>query len=192
MPSLEPTLAPGEPRAGGQARRAALASVASRLPEQVIPSSRIAERLGVSEDWILARTGVRERRILAEDDRLDELATEAGRLALERAEVDPGALDLVVVATVAADEVLPNAAPLVAEALGAHGAGAFDIGAACTGFLSGLAVAAAQVESGRIDHALVIGAEVLSRLTNRDDRSTAALFADGAGAAVVGPAMNGG
>src|SRR4051794_6893180 len=191
MPSVEPTLAP-ESQAGGEGRRAALASIASCLPEGVVPSSRIAERLGVSEDWILARTGVRERRILAEDDRLDELATEAGRLALERAEVDPAALDLVVVATVAADEVLPNAAPLVAEALGAHGAGAFDIGAACTGFLSGLAVAAAQVESGRVDHALVIGAEVLSRLTNRDDRSTAALFADGAGAAIVGPAMNGG
>ncbi|MFN2617480.1 MAG: beta-ketoacyl-ACP synthase 3 [Thermoleophilaceae bacterium] len=191
MPSVEPTLAP-QSAAGAEVRRAALASIASCVPEGVVPSSRIAERLGVSEDWILARTGVRERHVAADGERLDALAAEAGRLALERAKVDPADLDLVVVATVAADDLLPNAAPLVAQALGAHGAGAFDLGAACTGFLSGLAVAAAQVESGRVGHALVIGAEVLSRLTNRDDRSTAALFADGAGAAVVGPAANGG
>jgi 3-oxoacyl-[acyl-carrier-protein] synthase III len=191
MPSAEPTLAP-ESRRGGQGRRAALTSVASCVPEGVVPSARIAERLGVSEDWILARTGVRERRIAADDQRLDALATEAGRLALERAEVDPTALDLVIVATVAADELTPNAGPLVAHALGARRAGAFDVGAACTGFLSGLAVAAAQVESGRVDQALVIGADLLSRLTDRDDRSTAALFADGAGAAVVGPAPDGG
>jgi 3-oxoacyl-[acyl-carrier-protein] synthase-3 len=191
MPSAEPTLAP-DGAALHEARRAGLASVASCVPEGVVPSSRIAERLGVSEDWIVARTGVRERHIAADDERLDALAAKAGRLALERAELDPAALDLVVVATVAADDVLPNAAPLVAQALGAHSAGAFDLGAACTGFLSGLAVAAAQVESGRAEHVLVIGAELLSRLTNRDDRSTAALFADGAGAAVVGPATNGG
>jgi 3-oxoacyl-[acyl-carrier-protein] synthase-3 len=190
MRSVEHTLAPATP-AAGRGRGAVLASVAGCMPEGVVPSARIAERLGVSEDWILARTGVRERRIAAAEERLDALATEAGRAALERAEVDPAVLDLVVVATVAADELTPNAAPLVAHALGARRAGAFDVGAACTGFLAGLAVAAAQVEAGRADSCLVIGADLLSRLTDRDDRSTAALFADGAGTAVIGTARDG-
>ena len=92
------------------------------------------------------------------------------------------------VATVGADELLPNAAPLVALDLGAHRAGAMDVGAACTGFLSALSLAAAQVESGRCEHVLVIGADVLSRFIDKTDRGTAALFADGAGAAVVGAA----
>src|SRR5436190_7123370 len=144
MPSAERTQAPRRSAEPGRARHAALASVASCVPEQVVPSARIAERLGVSEDWILARTGVRERRIAADDERLDAFASEAGRTALEHAGLGPGSIDLVLVATVAADELLPNTAPLVAEALGARSAGAFDIGAACTGFLSGLAVAAAQ------------------------------------------------
>jgi 3-oxoacyl-[acyl-carrier-protein] synthase-3 len=104
---------------------------------------------------------------------------------LDEAGLDPGELDLVLVATVAADELLPNAAPLVARDLGAHRAGAMDVGAACTGFLSGLSLAAAQVEGGRCDNVLVIGADVLSRFTDPTDRGTAALFADGAGASVV-------
>ena len=102
------------------------------------------------------------------------------------------AVDLVLVATVGADELLPNAAPLVALDLGAHRAGAMDVGAACTGFLSALSLAAAQVESGRCEHVLVIGADVLSRFIDKADRGTAALFADGAGAAVVGAANGGG
>jgi 3-oxoacyl-[acyl-carrier-protein] synthase-3 len=91
----------------------------------------------------------------------------------------------VLVATTTADEVLPNAAPLVAHALGACSAGAFDVGAACTGFLSGLAIGAAQIESGRADHVLLIGADTMSRITDPDCRQTAPLFADGAGAAVL-------
>jgi 3-oxoacyl-[acyl-carrier-protein] synthase-3 len=98
----------------------------------------------------------------------------------------------VLVATVAPDELSPNTAPLVAHELGAHRAGAMDVGAACTGFLSALALAAAQVEGGRCDQALVIGADVLSRFTDPTDRGTAALFADGAGASVVGPANGNG
>jgi 3-oxoacyl-[acyl-carrier-protein] synthase III len=99
-------------------------------------------------------------------------------------------VDLVLVATVAADEILPNAAPLVARELGATRAGAMDVGAACTGFLSALALAAAQVEGGRSENVLVIGADVLSRFTDKTDRGTAALFADGAGAGLVAPAAD--
>src|SRR5207245_2290882 len=96
-------------------------------------------------------------------------------------------LDLVLVATMTQDDLTPNAAPLVAHALGAAAAGAIDVGAACTAFLSALALAAAQVETGRARYVLVIGADLISRITDHDDKRTAALFADGAGAVVVGP-----
>jgi 3-oxoacyl-[acyl-carrier-protein] synthase-3 len=161
------------------------------VPDNVVTNATVAEGAGVTEQWIVHRTGVHERRHVAAGERLQDLATAAGRQALEEAGVDPGDLDLVLVATVGADELLPNAAPLVALDLGAHRAGAMDLGAACTGFLSALSLAAAQVECGRCEHVLVIGADVLSRFTDKADRGTAALFADGAGAAVVGPADGG-
>jgi 3-oxoacyl-[acyl-carrier-protein] synthase III len=173
-------------------RAAALASVAMAVPDRVVGNDVIAEGAGVTEQWIVHRTGVRERRFIRDGERLDDLATAAGRQALEEAGVDAADLDLVLVATVAPDELSPNTAPLVAHELGAHRAGAMDVGAACTGFLSALALAAAQVEGGRCDQALVIGADVLSRFTDPTDRGTAALFADGAGATVVGPANGNG
>jgi 3-oxoacyl-[acyl-carrier-protein] synthase-3 len=175
-----------------QLRTAAIASIARALPERVVGNDEIAAAAGVSDDWIVARTGVRERRIAGPGERLSELAADAGRQALERAGVEAGDLDLVLVATMLPDELTPNAAPLVAHELGATRAGALDVGAACTGFLSALALASAQVETRRADRVLVIGADLLSRITDPSDRGTAALFADGAGAAVVGPASNGG
>jgi 3-oxoacyl-[acyl-carrier-protein] synthase-3 len=162
------------------------------VPERVVPNSEIAERAGVTEQWIVHRTGVRERRHVREDETLTGLAVDAGRQALDEAGVEAHELDLVLVATMAADELTPNAAPLVAHELGAHKAGAMDVGAACTGFLSGLSLAAAQVEGGRCERVLLIGADVLSRITDPSDRGTAALFADGAGAGVVAPANGAG
>jgi 3-oxoacyl-[acyl-carrier-protein] synthase-3 len=176
---------------GRATRPATIASVAMTVPDNVVTNATVAERAGVTEQWIVHRTGVHERRHVAQGQRLQELATAAGREALEQAGVAAEDVDLVLVATVGADELLPNAAPLVALDLGASRAGAMDVGAACTGFLSGLSLAAAQVESGRCDHVLVIGADVLSRFTDKTDRGTAALFADGAGAAVVSPAGDG-
>jgi 3-oxoacyl-[acyl-carrier-protein] synthase III len=168
-------------------RAAALASVAMAVPDRVVTNATVAERAGVTEDWILHRTGVHERRHVSEGERLQDLATAAGREALEQAGVEAEDVDLVLVATLAADELTPNAAPLVAHDLGATRAGAMDVGAACTGFLSALALATAQVEGGRCDNVLLIGADVLSRFTDSSDRGTAALFADGAGAALVAP-----
>jgi 3-oxoacyl-[acyl-carrier-protein] synthase-3 len=164
---------------------AAIASVAVSLPEQVVPNAVVAERFGVDESWIERRTGIRERRIATDAERLDEHSTIAAQQALELAGVKAADLDMVLVATTTADEVLPNAAPLVAHRLGAGRAGAFDIGAACTGFLSALAVGAAQIEAGRAQAVLVVGADFMSRITNPDDRPTAAVFADGAGASVL-------
>jgi 3-oxoacyl-[acyl-carrier-protein] synthase-3 len=175
----------------GTARGAAIHGIGAALPERVVANSEIAARAGVSEEWIVARTGVRERRHVGEGERLDALATEAGRRALESAGIEADDLDLILVATMSADELTPNAAPLVAHELGAPRAGALDVGAACTGFLGALGLASAQIESGRAERVLVIGADVLSRLIDPSDRGTAALFADGAGAAVVAPSSDG-
>jgi len=171
--------------------RATIHGIGSALPERVVGNAEVAARAGVSEDWIVARTGVRERRIAAPDERLEAYAAEAGQRALEDAGLDAAELDLVLVATMSADEVAPNAAPLVAHRLGTTRAGALDVGAACTGFLGALGLASAQIEAGRLERVLVIGADLLSRLTDRQDRGTAALFADGAGAAVLAPSVNG-
>jgi 3-oxoacyl-[acyl-carrier-protein] synthase-3 len=172
-------------------RPAAIVSLAMAVPDQVVSNATVAEGAGVTEQWIVHRTGVHERRHMSEGGRLQDLATAAGRRALDEAGLSASEIDLVLVATVGADELLPNAAPLVALDLGAHRAGAMDVGAACTGFLSALSLAAAQVECGRCEHVLVIGADFLSRFTDPSDRGTAALFADGAGAVVVGAADGG-
>jgi 3-oxoacyl-[acyl-carrier-protein] synthase III len=166
-------------------RAAALASVAMAVPDHVVTNETVAAGAGVTEQWIVHRTGVHERRHVSEGERLQDLAAAAGRGALEEAGVAPEDVDLVLVATLAPDEITPNCAPLVAHDLGATRAGAIDVGAACTAFLSALALATAQVEGGRADNVLVIGADVLSRFIDRTDRGTAALFADGAGAALV-------
>jgi len=180
------------PATGARATRpAAIASVAMAVPDNVVTNATVAENAGVTEQWIVHRTGVHERRYVSEGERLQDLATAAGRSALEEAGVAAEDLDLVLVATLAADELTPNCAPLVAHDLGAVNAGAMDVGSACTGFLSGLQLATAQIEGGRADNVLLIGADVLSRFIDPADRGTAALFADGAGAAVVVPAEDG-
>jgi 3-oxoacyl-[acyl-carrier-protein] synthase-3 len=171
--------------AGGDGVRAALCAVAMAVPDRRVDNSDIAPRIGVDVDWISKRTGTSSRPWAEDGQRLSDFAAQAGHEALERAGVEAGALDLVLVATSTADEITPNAAPVVAGLLGADRAGAFDVGSACTGWLAGLAMAAGQIESGRAAHALVIGADFLSRFLDYSDRDTAALFADGAGAAVV-------
>jgi 3-oxoacyl-[acyl-carrier-protein] synthase-3 len=159
------------------------------LPERVVANAPIAERLGVDDEWIVSRTGIRERRYLNPGDTLADLATAAAERALQG--VRP---DLVIVATCSPDDLLPGVAVRVAERVG--GRAGFDINAACTGFLAALQIAAGQLESGRAESVLVIGAEKLSQMLDPDDKGTAALFADGAGALLLtdtdgGPASGG-
>ena len=169
-------------------RTAGIAAIGAAVPERAVANEAIGERVGVDGDWIASRTGVHERRVAAPDATLTELAADATQLALERAAgIAPSDIDLVLVATSTPDEIVPNAAPLVAERIGAERAGAIDIGAACTGFVSALDVAAATVESGRAEVVLTIGAELMSRVIDYDDKRTAGLFGDGAGAAIVVP-----
>jgi 3-oxoacyl-[acyl-carrier-protein] synthase-3 len=174
MPELanRPIPAPAAVR-DGALRGAGIASVAMCVPDRAVPNAEVAERLGIDGNWIAKRTGIRERRIAWPEERLSAFAAEAGEIALERAGVSASDLDLVLVATMSADDLTPNAAPLVAGELGATRAGAMDVGAACTGFLSALSLATAQIESRRADNVLVIGADLLSRITDPLDRSTA-------------------
>lgn len=161
------------------------------VPERRVTNSELAAQLGVEEEWIVKRTGTGTRPWAVPGQRLTDFAARAGADALERAGVDAGELDLVLVATSTPDEITPNAAPVVAGLLGADRAGCLDVGAACTGWLAGLAMATGQIESGRIRHSLVIGADFLSQFLDLSDRGTAVLFADGAGAAVLSAVEDG-
>lgn len=161
------------------------------VPERLVSNAEIAPRIGVDEDWIAKRTGTAVRPWALEGERLTEFAARAGEAALARAGVASSDLDLVIVATSTADEITPNAAPQVAGLIGAERAGSFDVGAACTGWLAGLGLACGQIESGRAEHALVVGADFLSRFLDFSDRDTAPLFADGAGAAVISRSREG-
>lgn len=184
MASRDATERSLKPASAGLAR-ASLASVGVAVPERVVENAVISERLGVEADWIETRTGVSSRHEASEDESLTDLAAKAARDALERAGVAAGDVDLVLVATTSADELLPNAAPQVAAAIGVPAAGAMDVGAACSGFITALSLGASYVESHRARCVLVVGADLMRRLTDHDDRSTAALFGDGAGAAVI-------
>jgi 3-oxoacyl-[acyl-carrier-protein] synthase-3 len=179
---------PSEAQPAGVLRGAAIGSPAAAVPPTVVGNGPIAARLGVDERWIRERTGIVERRVADPDARLSDLAAEAGAGALLRAGLDAADLDLLLVATTTQDDVTPNAAPQVAARLGAASAATMDVGAACTAFLAAIAVACGQIESDRARNALVIGADMLTRYVDPDDRRTAALFGDGAGAVVMGAA----
>ena len=185
-------LAEAARRDGATLRTASVLGLGHHLPEQVVNNLPIAERLGIDDHWIEKRTGIRSRRHAMPHERLSDLATAAGKAAVEDAGIDAAELDVVLVATTSADEITPNAAPYVATTLGAGKANAMDIGAACTAFVTALSVGASMIESGRAETVLVVGADALSRFTDFDDKRTAALFGDGAGAIVLGNQDGGG
>jgi 3-oxoacyl-[acyl-carrier-protein] synthase-3 len=186
LPARAPVPQPDAPER--RPRAAGIHSLALALPEGRLTSAELADRLGLEESWILSRTGVRQRPVARPDERLSDFAARAGSAALQQAGIDPARLDLVIAATMTQDELSPNTAPLVAHAIGATHAGAYDVGAACTAFLSGLSIGAAQIESGRADWVLVLGADFITRVVDWEDRRSAPLFGDAAGAVVLGPA----
>jgi 3-oxoacyl-[acyl-carrier-protein] synthase III len=183
--SAQQQTAPHRPAQRRRGLAAGIFGVGAALPERVVGNDEIVARLDTSDEWIVRRTGIRERRILAPDQPLSELAARACALALEDAGRTADEVDQVIVSTITPDRVTPGVAPYVALALGAERASAVDVNAACAGFIYALDQAAAQVESGRARVVLVCGAEALSRITDHDDRGTAMLFGDGAGAVVV-------
>lgn len=155
------------------------------VPNRVLTNHEIAEFVDTTDEWIVSRTGIRERRVAEERDTTASLATKAALRALDRTDLSPQDLDLVIVATATPEHLFPATACLVQDSLGAVNAGAFDLMAACTGFIYGVAMASQSIRSGAIRNALVIGSETLSRFIDWQDRGTCILFGDGAGAFVL-------
>jgi 3-oxoacyl-[acyl-carrier-protein] synthase III len=157
------------------------------VPERVVTNNDLSELVDTSDEWIRERTGIRERRFAGPDEALSDIALPAAQEALGRAGVAAGNLDLLIVATVTPDMMFPSTAAILADQLGATEAAAYDLSAGCTGFMYGIAQASGMVAAGLSRQALVVGADVLSKIVDMTDRSTCVLFGDGAGAAVIEP-----
>jgi 3-oxoacyl-[acyl-carrier-protein] synthase-3 len=168
-------------------RPISITGLGSYAPERVVTNDELAKMVDTSDEWIIERTGIRERRVAAPEEALSDLCLPAAKEALEQAGVDGGELDLIIVATVTPDMFFPSTAALVADELGAKEAAAYDLSAGCTGFMYALAQAHGMLSSGLSTRALVIGGDVLSKIVNWQDRSTCVLFGDGAGAVVLEP-----
>ena len=155
------------------------------VPERVMTNDEIARMVDTNDEWIVSRTGIRERRIAGPKDTTASLAIEAARAALESADLAPRHIDLIIVATSTPEHIFPATACIVQDALAARKAGAFDLLAACSGFIYALGIGSQAIRSGALNNVLVIGSETLSRIVNWNDRGTCILFGDGAGAFVL-------
>lgn len=156
-------------------------------PEGVLTNADLETLVETSDEWITSRTGIKQRHKAADDEYTSLFAVRAARQAIERARIDPAEIDLVICATVTPDQILPSTACLIQAELGAHNAAAFDLVAACSGFVYGATLANQMIRSGQSRYALVIGAEVLTRYVDYTDRGTCVIFGDGAGAAIFAP-----
>jgi 3-oxoacyl-[acyl-carrier-protein] synthase-3 len=163
-----------------------------RVPDRVVTNAELARHVDTSDEWIVTRTGIRERRIAAPEEALTDLALPACRDALEQAGVDASQIDLLIVATVTPDMAFPSSGAILADQLGAPDAAAYDLSAGCTGFMYALAQAYGMLAGGLAHKALVVGGDVLSRILDWSDRSTLVLFGDGAGAVVLERVPSGG
>lgn len=162
-----------------------IAGTGSYLPEKILTNHDLEKMVDTSDEWITARTGIKERHIVAEGETTADLAEQASLKAMEMAGVSKDNIDLIVLATTTPDQIFPSTACLLQDRLGIHGAAAFDVQAVCTGFVYALTVADKFIRSGSHKKALVIGAESMSRITDWSDRGTCILFGDGAGAVVL-------
>ena len=163
----------------------AITGVGSYVPERVLTNADLEKIVDTTDDWITSRTGIRERRTAAEGEHTSTMGIAAARIALERAGVDAADLDLIIVATIPPDMPFPATACIVQQELGAAKAAAFDLEAACTGFLYALEIGRQFIDNGTYQNVLIIGAEKLSSIIDWNDRNTCVLFGDGAGAAVL-------
>jgi len=168
-----------------QGRTCSIAGVGSYVPERVLTNADLEKMVNSSDEWITTRTGIKERHIAAKDEFTSDLATQAALRAMKRAEVAPEEIDLIIIATITPDMPFPSTAALVQRKLGAYRAAAFDLEAACSGFIYALEVAQQFIMSRTYDTVLVIGAEKLSSIVDWEDRNTCVLFGDGAGAAIL-------
>ncbi|HEX4123039.1 MAG TPA: beta-ketoacyl-ACP synthase III [Verrucomicrobiae bacterium] len=168
-----------------QGRTCSIVAVGSYVPERILTNADLEKMVETSDEWIMTRTGIKERRMAAKHQATSDLAAAAALVAMERAKVTPDQIDLIILATITPDMPFPSTACLVQKKIGAQRAAAFDIQAACSGFIFGLEVGQQFIMSRTCDTVLVIGAEKLSSIINWSDRNTCVLFGDGAGAAIL-------
>jgi len=168
-----------------QGRTCSISGVGSYVPARILTNAEIEKKVDTSDEWITSRTGIKERHIAADDEFTSDLATHAARKAMQMASVTPEQIDLIITATITPDMPFPSTSCLVQQKLGARKAAAFDVEAACSGFIFGLEIAQQFIMSRTYDTVLVIGAEKLSSIVDWEDRNTCVLFGDGAGAAIL-------
>jgi 3-oxoacyl-[acyl-carrier-protein] synthase III len=173
-------------------RRIGITGLGVHVPEQIFTNKDLEQYVDTTDEWIVERTGIRERRFAAKDEALTDIAAPAAIAAMANAGADPASIDLIVVATVTPDMMFPTSSALLADSLGMPDAAAYDLLAGCTGFMYAVAQAYSMVFSGLSKRALVVGGDVLSKILDWHDRSTLVLFGDGAGAVVVEPVERGG
>jgi len=178
--------------AAGTGVRIGITGLGTHVPDRVMTNDELAQIVETSDKWIFERTGIRERRIAADDEALTDIALPAAIAALADAEVDAADIDLLICATVTPDMMFPSSSALLADALGMPKAAAYDLLAGCTGFVYAIAQAYGMLASGLSRRALVVGGDVLSKILDWEDRSTLVLFGDGAGAVVMEPVERGG
>ncbi len=174
-----------------QGRPVGVLGVGHFVPDEVVTNQALTAWVDTSDEWIQSRTGIRARRRAAPHQATSDLAVQAALRALAQAKVAPDEIELVIVATMTPDQPMPATAPMVAHQIGAHRAGGFDVSIACSGFAYAMVVGAQFIASGTYSRVLVIGADVMTRLMNWQDRTTCVLFGDGAGAVVLGPVAAG-
>lgn len=170
---------------------ARITGVGRYVPERVLTNADLERIVETSDEWIVERTGIRERRIAAPDESTSTMGTRAAQAAIACAGVDPATIDLVIVGTCTPDGMFPAVASRIQHAIGAPGAAAFDVNAACNGFISAIGTAAQYIAAGGARRALVVGAETISRIIDWTDRGTCVLFGDGAGAVLLEPSVEG-
>jgi 3-oxoacyl-[acyl-carrier-protein] synthase-3 len=173
-------------------RRISITGLGCRVPERVLTNQELETLVDTTDEWIMERTGIRERRIAAEEEAMSDLALPASQAALAEAGLEPRDVDLIIVATVTPDMSFPSTAAILADRLGAADAAAYDLAAGCTGFMYALAQAYGMLAGGLAHRALVVGGDVLSKILDWTDRSTLVLFGDGAGAVVLEEVGEGG
>jgi 3-oxoacyl-[acyl-carrier-protein] synthase III len=169
-----------------------ITGIGCHVPEHVLTNDELAKMVETSNEWIVERTGIKERRVAAADEALSDISLPAAKAALEQAGVDPASIDLIIVATVTPDMAFPSTGAILADQLGAKSAAAYDLSAGCTGFVYAIAQAHGMVAAGLANRALVVGGDLLSKIVDWQDRSTCVLFGDGAGAVVMERVSEGG
>jgi 3-oxoacyl-[acyl-carrier-protein] synthase-3 len=184
-PTSKPRFKNPRARFGFQGRTVSVAGVGSYVPERILTNQDLEKSVDTTDEWITSRTGIRERRIAAADEFTSDMAAHAAQRAMKNAGVTGEQIDLIIVATITPDMPFPSTACLVQQKIGAHRAAAFDVEAACSGFIYGLEIAQQFIMSRTYDTVLVIGAEKLSSIVDWTDRNTCILFGDGAGAAIL-------